>query len=67
MKQFNEKLQFDVVLDILQTKQEEAEAAREKAERKQTNQKILSIIEEKKDKALSGKSIKELERMLQEE
>ncbi len=61
------KLRFDVCLEILESKKEEAEAARQKKERKEHNQKILSIISKKKDEALEGKSLKELEKMLQEE
>ena len=61
------KLQLDVVLDILETKVDEAELAKQKAERKEHNQKILKLIEEKKDEALAGKSIKELTAMLEDE
>lgn len=61
------KLQLDVVLDILNTKVEESELAKLKAERKEHNQKIYKLIEEKKDKALEGKSIKELTAMLEDE
>jgi len=58
------KLQFDVCLDILQTKVEEAEAVKELAENKAHNQKILQLIAEKKDDELKGKSVKQLETML---
>jgi hypothetical protein len=61
------KLQLDVVLDILETKVDEAELAKEKAARKERNQKIYKLIEDKKDKALEGKSIKELTSMLEDE
>lgn len=60
------KLQFDIVLDVLNTKADEKEAAKKKAEDKEHNQKILSIIKEKQDEDLKGKSIKELEKMLKE-
>ena len=43
------KLQFDVVLDILQTKVEESELLREAKENKEHNEKILNLISEKKD------------------
>lgn len=59
------KLQFDIVLDVLQTKAEEAEQAKLAKERRENNQRILSLIQDKKDEALSKKSIKELEAMLQ--
>lgn len=58
------KLQFDIVLDILQSKVEEAESLRDAKESKEYNQKILGIIQEKKEDALKGKSIKELEGLL---
>lgn len=58
------KLKFDLVLDILQTKQEEHEIAKQKAEDKAHNEKIISLISEKQDESLKGKSIKELEKML---
>ncbi|HAS44175.1 MAG TPA: hypothetical protein DCS93_27095 [Microscillaceae bacterium] len=60
------KLRFDIVLDVLNTKVEEKEAAKKEAEDKEHNQKILSIIKEKQDEDLKGKSIKELEKMLKE-
>lgn len=58
------KLQFDIVLDILTTKVEENEAAKDAAETKAHNQKILQLIAKKQDDELEGKSIKELESML---
>jgi hypothetical protein len=58
------KLRFDVVLDILNTKVEEAEEARQKSEDKLHNQKIIELIQKKQDGALESKSIKELEKML---
>ena len=58
------KLQFDIALDILQSKVEEQEAFREAAEAKAHNQKILSLIKEKQDDELKGKSIVELEKLL---
>lgn len=58
------KLQFDITLDILQTKVQEAEDARQKSEDKEHNKKILDVIAGKQDKALEGKSITQLEGML---
>lgn len=58
------KLQFDVVLDVLQTKQADADAAKEAKDNKEHNQKILGLINEKKDGELKGKSVKQLEAML---
>lgn len=57
------KLRFDIVLEILNTKVEEAEAAREAAENKAHNAEIDSLIAEKKAEGLKKKSIKELENM----
>lgn len=59
------KLRFDVTLDILNTKVEEMEALQEAAEIKAHNTKILTLISEKQDDSLKGKSIKQLEAMLQ--
>lgn len=58
------KLKFDVVLEILNTKIEEMQAAQEAAEIKEHNKKIISLISEKQDESLKGKSIKQLEAML---
>lgn len=58
------KLKFDVVLDVLSTKSEEAQAAAEAREVKEHNKKILELIADKQDESLKGKSIKQLEAML---
>lgn len=58
------KLRFDVVLDVLNTKVEEAQALTEAREIKEHNTKILTLIAEKKDESLKGKSIRQLEEML---
>lgn len=58
------KLKFDVVLDILTTKVEEAEAIKEAHEVREHNKKIIALIQEKKDESLKGKSISQLESML---
>lgn len=58
------KLQFDIALDVLQTKAEEAEEARTKQENKEHNAKIIELIKKKQDGALEEKSIAELEEML---
>lgn len=58
------KLRFDVVLDILQTKVEEQDAAANAADIKAHNDKILRLIAEKKEGELAGKSVEELEKML---
>lgn len=58
------KLKLDVVLDVLNTKAEEAEAAQIAKENKEHNAKILGIMQEKKDENLKGMSLKELEKQL---
>lgn len=58
------KLRFDVVLEILNTKAEEAQAISEQAEIREHNKKIIALISEKQDESLKGKSIKQLEAML---
>jgi len=58
------KLRFDVVMDVLNTKVEEMEAAQEAFENKQHNEKIISLIAEKQDASLKGKSIAQLKAML---
>jgi hypothetical protein len=58
------KLRFDVVLEVLSTKVEDTEAAREALENKEHNKKIIALIQDKKDESLKNKSIKQLEDML---
>lgn len=58
------KLRFDVVLDILTTKVEEMQALTEAQQDKEHNERIISLIAEKQDESLKGKSIKQLEAML---
>jgi len=58
------KLQFDIVLDILRTKQELSSEASRIKEAKENNAKILAIIEKKTDGALEEKSISELKKLL---
>jgi hypothetical protein len=58
------KLQFDVVLDILKTKVEEAEIAKAARETKKQREKILGIIKEKEEEQLRNLSKEELEKLL---
>mgnify|MGYP003403437656 CR=1 FL=1 len=55
---------LDIVLDVLYTKQEEIDAAKESAETKRHNDKILNLIATKREEALANKSEKELMAML---
>ena len=58
------KAKFDIVLEVLNTKQEHIQAAQEALEIKEHNKKIIALISEKKDESLKGKTIKQLEGML---
>jgi hypothetical protein len=58
------KLRFDVALDVLHTKVDEAQAALEAREIKEHNKKIIALIADKQDESMKGKSIKQLEAML---
>ncbi len=58
------KLKFDIVLDVLNTKNAEAEALTEAKEKKEFNERIITLIAEKEDETLKGKSAKELRAML---
>lgn len=60
------KLQFDIVLDILQTKVEESELAKQKLEDKAHNERIYELIANKEQRELEGKSVKELKALLRE-
>lgn len=59
-KDTSAKLRFDIVLDILTTKVEEASAASDSIEKKKHNEKIDAIIASKQDKELEGKSVSQL-------
>jgi|ERR1035437_3241504 hypothetical protein len=57
------KLKFDIVIDIMNTKQEENQKILDSKKIKEHNEKIDELIEEKKEGALRKKSVKELEGM----
>lgn len=59
------KLRFDIVLEVLTDKVKASETAAKALATKERNQKILGLIADKKDGELAGKSIDELEAMLQ--
>jgi hypothetical protein len=61
------KLQFDLVVDVLQTREEDADRAKLIAERKVKNQKIREVIAEKQEGALKSKTITQLEKLIEEE
>jgi len=58
------QLRFDILKDVYLTKKKEAEELRSAANNKAHNQKILSLIAEKQEGELKGKTIEELEGML---
>ena len=58
------KLRFDIVLEVLNTKSEDAQVASEALEIKQHNEKIISLIVDKQDESLKKKSVKQLQEML---
>jgi hypothetical protein len=58
------KLQFDIALEILQTKVEENEIALNAKSVKEHNEKILALIADKREEGLKGKSIEELQDLL---
>lgn len=58
------ELRFEVVKSIIDTKKNEEEAAKKRAENKQKKDKLLAILAEKQDGALSAMSVKELQRQI---
>ena len=60
------QLKFDIVKYIIDTKLSEAEAKANSLAKKQYNEKILKLIEEKEEEALKGKSPEELKQMLKD-
>lgn len=57
-------LRFEIAKDIYLTKKAESEALRDEKAKKEHNQKILELIQNKKEGELQSKSIEELEAML---
>ena len=58
------KLAFDVVLHIIKVRLAEQAAAKTAADARAKKQKIMAIIEQKQDEALSAASIDDLQSML---
>lgn len=58
------QLRFDILKEVYIYKRDEAKAAKEKAENKANNEKIMAIIKQKQEGALQEKSIDELMAML---
>lgn len=59
-------VQIEIIKYIVSVKLEEKKAAEMAKERKEQKQKIMSILASKQDEALQGKSVEELEKMLDE-
>lgn len=59
-------VQIEIIKYIVSMKLEEKKAVEMAKERKEQKQKIMSILASKQDEALQGKSIEELEKMLDE-
>ena len=64
LKDKTTKLRFDIVLDVLNTKNEGQQAASEAREIREHNKKIVALIAEQEEEDLKKKSKKELEAML---
>ena len=62
-----DELTFHILKDIYQTLQANEDSARRLAAKRQRNRKLLEVIARKQDQELEGKSIEELEKMLEEE
>ncbi len=60
------QLAFDVVKHVIAVKKQEAAEFREASERRAKKQRLLSLIQEKKDAELAGKPLEELEAALAE-
>ena len=58
------QLRFDIAKDVYLTKKQQMEELKTSTEKKEHDQKILSIIARKKESDLESKSIEELEKLL---
>lgn len=63
-EQMDNELRLKIVDYILEVRSKEAEEAANAALAKEKEQKILTLIAQKKDEELAGKSVEELEAML---
>jgi len=57
---------FEIVIHVISIKLDEVNQCERKSENKVRRDKIRSILAEKQDNVLSGKSVKQLEKLLQE-
>jgi hypothetical protein len=63
-EQLENELRLSLVTYVLDVREAEAEEAKQAAENKAHNQKILELIQSKKENELASKSVEELEAML---
>lgn len=66
-EQTTDELTFAILKDIYLTKQEEEDKATRRAKARENNRRILEHIARKQDEELAGKSIDELQAMLEAE
>ncbi len=59
------KLKFDIVLKVIEVKQIEAEAASLKKTNAEKKQKLLELVAMKQDESLKGKSVEELQALIE--
>lgn len=59
-----DKMRFDIAVDVYKTKQQEAKDSREEVAKKAHNQHIAEIIAEKEEADLRSKSVEELKAMM---
>ena len=55
---------FDLVLFVIKTKMEERDTAKALADKLANKQKIMALIDKKKDEAMAGKSLEELQSLV---
>lgn len=60
------QLAFDIVIDIMDTKQEDAEAKSNDKVKSDQKKKLLSLLAEKKDQELKDKTPEEIQKMIEE-
>lgn len=59
-----DKMKFNIAVDVYKTKQQEAKNSREEASKRAFNQHLAEIIAEKEEADLRSKSIEELKAMM---
>jgi len=62
----NNQLRLEILKRVIQVKQEQDERTRKLSETRERNRQIMEIISRKQDKALEGKSIAQLTKLLEQ-